>query len=115
MPDPLQSERGQSPRAGTQYPGGVMASRSGGHRGRRPGHVDQGMARELGRASSASCLENAEQGRGNPLRESTAIPKLPHGKARHSAGSIHFENAEMTGARGRASTAKEPGMGVRQS
>ncbi len=27
----------------------------GGHRGRRPDHADQGITRELGRASSASC------------------------------------------------------------
>jgi len=38
-----QRERGQSQRAGTQYPCGVLASRYGGHRGRRPDHADQGM------------------------------------------------------------------------
>ena len=64
MPVPLQSERGQYRATGTQYPRGVMASRGGGHRGLRPDHADQGMARELGRASSASCLENADHKRG---------------------------------------------------
>ena len=34
----------------------LMASRFGGHRSRRPGHVDQGMSRELVRASSFPVL-----------------------------------------------------------
>ena len=32
-----------------------MVRHGGGHRGRRPDHADQGITRELGRASSASC------------------------------------------------------------
>jgi len=46
------------------------------------------IARELGRASSFPVTESADQAGGRPPRESTAIPKLPAGKARGSAGSI---------------------------
>jgi hypothetical protein len=38
-----------------------MASRQGGHRGRRPEHADQGMTRELVRASSLPVHRSAEQ------------------------------------------------------
>jgi hypothetical protein len=37
------------------------ARQGGGHRGRRPDHADTGITRELVRASSASCLEIADQ------------------------------------------------------
>ena len=87
MPDPSEANRGQFHSAGTQQPYGVMASRHGDHRGRRPDHDDTGIARELVRASSASCLHRRGSTRGNPW-ESTAISKLPAGKARGSAGSI---------------------------
>ena len=50
-----------------------------------------------------------------PLRESTAIPKLPTWKGPILRRVDPSVNAEMTGTRGRASTAKEPGMGVRHS
>ena len=53
------------------------ARRQGGHRGRRPEHADQGMTRELVRASSSPVFESAEHQQSDPLRESTAIPKLP--------------------------------------
>ncbi len=40
---------------------GDMASLAGDHRGRRPGHVNTGMTRELGRASSLPVHESADQ------------------------------------------------------
>jgi len=74
----------------------------GGHRGRRPDHADQGITRELGRASSASCLHRRGSMPGplggSPPRYQSSL----HGKARRSAGSIQHLNAETTGTRGRA-------------
>jgi hypothetical protein len=88
----------------------------GNHRGRRPGHVDREITRELGRASSASCLPRRGSMRGrHPVGVHRDI-KAPAGKSRHSAGSIHGNvNAEMTGTEGRANNAKELGTSVRQS
>jgi hypothetical protein len=59
-----------------------MARQGGGHRGRRPDHVDTGITRELVRASSASCLEVADQCRaasfaGSPPREQSSPWKGP--------------------------------------
>jgi hypothetical protein len=109
------ANRGQFHSAGTQQPPGVMASRSGDHRGRRPDHDDIGIARELVRASSASCLHKARISTeatppGSPPRDQSS-----RRKARCSAGSILCVNAETTGTRGRADTAKEPRKSVRQS
>ena len=73
---PSEANSGQFHPAGTQQPHGVKASRRGGHRGRRPAHDDTGIARELARASSASCLHRRGSRRGNPW-ESTALSKLP--------------------------------------
>ena len=87
MIDPFEANSGQCHSAGTQQPHGVMASRRGGHRGRRPDRDDTGIARELARASSAACLHRRGSRRGNPW-EPTALSKLPTGKARGSAGSI---------------------------
>lgn len=64
LPD---ANRGQLCAAGTQQPLGAMASRWGGHRGRRPDHDDQGIAWELVRASSASCLARRGSMRGTPV------------------------------------------------
>jgi hypothetical protein len=60
----------------------LVARPDGGHRGRRPDHVDTGIARELVRASSASCLEIADQGRaarsaGSPPRDQSSPGKGP--------------------------------------
>jgi hypothetical protein len=60
----------------------VQARQGGGHRGRRPDHVDTGITRELVRASSASCLENAEQhggehSGGSPPRDQSSRWKGP--------------------------------------
>ena len=74
----------------------------GGHRGPRPDHVGKGITRELGRASSASCLQNADQGVLTHVGVHREIKAPKHGKARCSAGSIQHLNAETTGTRGRA-------------
>ncbi len=50
----------------------TMASRSGSHRGLRPGHVDRGMTRELVRASSFPVFE-----RRGSLAESTSVGSPP--------------------------------------
>ena len=55
----------------------LKASRQGGHRGRRPEHADQGMTRELARASSSPVVRNRGSSAERPSWESTAIPKLP--------------------------------------
>ena len=88
MPDPSEANGGQFHPAGTQQPHGVRASRGGGHRGRRPDHDDTGIARELVRASLASCLNKARISTeaippGSPPRDQSS-PR----KARRSAGSI---------------------------
>ena len=46
LPDPSEANSGQCGPPGTQKPPGDMASRRGGHRGRRPDHDDTGIARE---------------------------------------------------------------------
>jgi len=60
----------------------LMARQGGGHRGRRPDHVDTGITRELVRASSVSCLEDADQCRvgcsaGSPPRDQSSPWKGP--------------------------------------
>ena len=87
MIDPFEANSGQCHSAGTQQPHGVMASRRGGHRGRRPDRDDTGIARELARASSASCLHRRGSQSGQPVGVHRVI-KAPAGKARGSAGSI---------------------------
>ena len=101
MPDPSEANSGQCDPPGTQKPPGATASRRGGHRGRRPDHDDTGIARELVRASSASCLHRRGSGRGNPW-ESTAISKLPLERPAAPPGRSWSLNAETTGTRGRA-------------
>ncbi len=58
----------------------------GGHRGRRPGHVDKGITRELGRASSASCLHRRGSmprplGGSPPRNQSSRPRKGPPGRS----------------------------------
>ena len=91
-------------------------SRQGGHRSRRPeacrSRDDAGTRESL----IVSCCSQSRTINGAILRGSPPRYQSSHrGKARGSAGSIHSENAETTGTRGRASTAKEPGISVRQS
>jgi hypothetical protein len=106
---------GQLHAPGTQYPRGERASRGGRHRGRRPDHDDTGIARELVRASSASCLAN----RGSkPRKHLDGSPPRDQSSRRQGPPLRRVEplqNAETTGTRGRANNAKEPRMGVRQS
>jgi hypothetical protein len=79
-----------------------MASRRGGHRGRRPGHVDQGMTRELVRASSSPVPRN----RGPSAEPSSAgvhrVTKAPTGKASTARSIQVVKNAENTGTTQRA-------------
>ena len=60
----------------------LWARQGGGHRGRRPDHADQGITRELVRASSASCLSIADQcgaqcSAGSPPRDQSSPRKGP--------------------------------------
>ena len=80
----------------------LMASRFGGHRSRRPEHVDQGMTREHVRASSSPVFRD----RGSSTEQSTVgvhrVTKAPSGKA-PTARSIHVvQNAESAGTTQRA-------------
>ncbi len=79
MPDPYGWEtRTVSSRWNAVSALSLLAREGRGHRGPRPDHADTGIARELVRASSASCLDirGSVQGR-VPCGESTARPKLP--------------------------------------
>ena len=89
--------------------GSLVARPGGGHRGRRPDHVDTGIARELVRASSASCLAFAEH-----WGVHRAI-KAPVGKARGPAGSIHLAKRGDDRYGGTSGSAKELRTGGRQS
>jgi hypothetical protein len=89
--------------------GSLVARSGGGHRGRRPDHADTGIARELVRASSASCLAFADH-----WGVHRAI-KAPPGKARRPAGSIHPSKRGDDRYGGTSGNAKELWMGVRQS
>jgi hypothetical protein len=85
------------------------------HRGRRPDHAGKGMTRELVRASSASCLEIAEQcgaqgSAGSPPRDQSSP-----GKARRPAGSIHRAKCGDDRYGGTSGNAKDLRMGARQS
>jgi hypothetical protein len=80
----------------------LRASRFGGHRSRRPGHVDQGMTRELARASSSPVFRD----RGSSTEQSSVgvhrVIKAPSGKA-STARSIRLDkNAENAGTTQRA-------------
>jgi len=60
----------------------LLARQSRGHRGRRPDHAGKGITRELVRASSASCLEiadqrGAEHSAGSPPRDQSSRRKGP--------------------------------------
>jgi len=91
-----------------------MASHFGSHRGRRPGHVDQGMTRELVRASSSPVLRN----RGSSAEPSSAgvhrDTKAPTGKA-STARSIHTLNAVERRYDATSRMAKARRMDARQS
>ena len=87
MYHPSEANGGQFHATGTQQPRGVMASRRGGHRGRRPAHDDTGIAREKRESLISLLSTQARIKTGKPVgvhRET----KAPAGKARGSAGSI---------------------------
>jgi len=87
MIDPFEANRGQCHSAGTQQPRGVMASRGGGHRGRRPDRDDTGIAREKRESLISLLSTQARITPGKPVGVHRVI-KAPAGKARRSAGSI---------------------------
>ena len=87
MPDPSEANRGQFHPAGTQQPPGVMASRRGDHRGRRPDHDDTGIAREKRESLISLLSTQARIKAGQPVGVHR-VTKAPAGKARGSAGSI---------------------------
>ena len=59
------------------------ASRLGGHRGRRPEHADQGMTRELARASSSPVVRKSRIIGGGTLRGSPPRYQSSHRKGLH--------------------------------
>ena len=89
--------------------GSLVARSGGGHRGRRPDHADTGIARELVRASSASCLAFADQWGVH------RVIKAPLGKARGPAGSIHLVKCGDDRDGGTSGIAKDLRTGDRQS
>jgi hypothetical protein len=93
----------------------LVARQGGGHRGRRPDHADRGIARELVSASSASCLESADQYGGAHSVGSPPRDQSSPGKARRPAGSIHRTKCGDDRYGGTSGNAKDLRMGVRQS
>ena len=88
----------------------LWARQGGGHRGRRPDHADTGIARELVRASSASCLYIADQcgaqcSAGSPPRDQSSPRKGP--PLRRVDPST--QNAGTTGTEGQAGTRRNSG------
>ena len=83
MPDPWVWEpRTVSARWNAVSTLSLVARQGGGHRGRRPDHADKRITRELVRASSASCLDIADQyggehSVGSPPREQSSPGKGP--------------------------------------
>ena len=79
----------------------LMVSRQGGHRGRRPEHADQGMTRELARASSSPVVRKSRIISGAILRGSPPRYQSSLGKT-STARSILTLNAENAGTTQRA-------------
>jgi hypothetical protein len=86
----------------------LTASRHGGHRGRRPEHADQGMTRELARASSSPVFVERGTSAERPSAGVHRDIKAPTGKAR-TAGSIQTLNAEKAGTTQRAGVRRSVG------
>jgi hypothetical protein len=85
-------------------------SQGGGHRGRRPDHAGKGITRALVRASSASCLEIADQyggapSVGSPPRDQSALGKGPPPRR----VDLSSKNAGTTGTEGQAGTRRTSG------
>jgi hypothetical protein len=88
----------------------LVAREGGGHRGPRPGHADTGIARELVRASSASCLDIRGSVQSQGLcGESTARSKLPLERPVAPSGRSIHQNAGTTGTEGQAGTRRNSG------
>ncbi len=114
MPDP----RGWEPRTVSARWNAVsalslMARQGGGHRGRRPDHVDTGITRELVRASSASCLAiadqyGAEHSVGSPPRDQSSLGKGPPPRR----VDLSTQNAGTTGTEGHAGTRRNSGWAL---
>ena len=114
MPDPrVREARTVSVRWNAESARSLMARQGGGHRGRRPDHVDTGITRELVRASSASCLatRGAVQSQGL-CGESTARSKLPLERPAAPPGRFSNQNAGTTGTEGRAGTRRNSGRAL---
>ena len=117
MPDPRVWEpRTVSGRWNAVSAPSLWARQGGGHRGRRPDHADQGITRELVRASSASCLYIADQcgakcSAGSPPRDQSSPPERP---AAPPGRSIHPKCGDDRYG-GTSGNAKELRKGVRQS
>ena len=65
-----------------------LASRQGGHRGRRPEHADKGMMRELVRASSSPVVQKSRINSGTTAAGVHRDTKAPTGKAPPQGRSI---------------------------
>ena len=91
----------------------LWARQGGGHRGRRPDHGDTGRARELVRASSASCLDIRGSVQSRVLcGESTARSKLPWERPAAPSGRSIHQNAGTTGTEGQAGTRRNSGRAL---
>lgn len=88
------------------------ASCRGGHRGRRPEHADQGMTRELVRASSFPVIRK----RGSSAEQSSLgvhrDTKAPAGKASTARSIFFFLNAENAGTTQRAGVRRRVGWTI---
>ena len=84
------------------------ASRQGGHRGRRPEHADQGMTRELARASSSPVVRKRGSSAERPSAGVHRDTKAPTGKA-STARSIQTQNAVNAGTTQRAGERRRVG------
>jgi hypothetical protein len=115
-PDPrVREARTVSVRWNAEAARSLVARQGGGHRGRRPDHVDTGITRELVRASSASCLDIAAQCRAENSAGSPPRDQSSPGKARRPAGSISPTTRGDDRYGGTSGNAKELRKGARPS
>ena len=91
------------------------ASRLGGHRGRRPEHADQGMTRELARASSSPAVRNSRIIRGTTSRGVHRVSKAPTGEAPTARSILYVQNSGEHRYDATSRSAKARRMDVRQS
>jgi len=92
----------------------LRASRRGGHRGRRPEHADQGMTRELVRASSFPVVRNRGSSAERPSAGVHRVTKAPTRKGLHRKADPESKRGERRyDATSRKAKARR--MDVRQS